>query len=322
MAKKTGEKFVDKYGVETFQVYKADPEVLKIPPKGHVLYDPTAPTAFDPIRVEAIDRDGKMTTPVEVYTDPDTKTLWVLDGRGRTLDVREVNRRRAEDGRTPVLALVVPFTGDEKAAVARVREKNYHRRTPTSSGMALDLLALRNQGHSWDACAKALHIESADPEQWARKLLPLAFCIPEVQAAIDAGELPKGAASKFGGTAPDGSKALGKKAQADALAELRAGKEKPVKERTQKPLPAKARAAVRGALLSTPMLEKDNDVCLASAVFAFLAGDTSAFKRWPRIEGIVVEALMPKIKAPKEPKVKKERKKRAKAAEEQTAALQ
>ncbi len=286
MKKSGGEKFTDRYGVETAQAYKGDSEALKIPPATHFLYDPTAPTTFDPLRVEAIDRDGKMTTPIEVYTDPDTGTLWVLDGRGRTLDVREVNRRRRLDGRELVKPLLIPFNGDEKAAIARVREKNYHRRAPTSSGMALDLLALRNAGHTWEACAKTMHVETEDAEQWGRRLFPLAFCIEEVRVAIDAGTLPKGAAKKFGGTSLDGTKALGKKEQQKLLAEMLSGEPE---EKETKTVSTKTRRRAREALESFNTVASN----IAAAVLARLDGDENALAKWPELESIFEEASKP-----------------------------
>jgi len=309
MSKTGGEKFTAKYGVENASIYKGNPEALKIPPVDHSLYDPTAPTTFDPIRVEAIDRDGKMTTPIEIYTDPDEGVLWVLDGRGRFLDVKEVNRRRAKEGRELVKPYIVPFPGDEKAAIARIREKNYHRRSPTQSGMALDLLALRNAGHSWDACAKILHHETDDAQQWGRKLLPLAFCVAEVRAAIDSGELPKGAVSKFGGTALDGLKALGKKEQLELLKELTETKEKKPRAQVASTVGAKSRERVAKVLSNGASAElKSLDKMVAQVVAATMAridGDTKALKPWPNVASIVEEALKP-MKRGRKPKAKDE----------------
>lgn len=293
-----GEKFVEKYAVESATIYKdvGTLETLKVPPPNHPLYDPTAPTTFDPIRVDSIERDGRMTTPIEVFTDPDEGILWVLDGRGRFLDVKEVNRRRAAEGRELVKPYLVPFNGDEKAAVARVREKNYHRRAPTPSGMALDLLALRNAGHAWEACAKVLHVEVDDPEQWGRRLLPLAHCIPEVRAAIDAGRVSRGAARKFGGGALDGSEALGKKEQVALLAELLEEKTAPKPKKAA--LSTKQRENAKHALSNgktSKLSASDRTVALiVAAALARVDGDERALKHWPEVDAIVAEALAAK----------------------------
>jgi hypothetical protein len=292
-----GEKFTEKYGgksksLSTANIYKGNPESLKIPPKDHVLYDATAPTTFDPIRVEVIDKDGKMTTPIEVWSDPDTKTLWILDGRGRFLDVQEVNRRRKESKRELVEPYIVPFNGDEKAAIARVRQKNYHRREMTSSGMAVDLAALRKAGYSWEQCAEILHVETQDATQWGTKLAPLAHCIPEVREAIDSGELSKGVARKFGGGKVDGSKALGKKEQLDLLEALRKEKDKP---KTASKAPSAGTrdrvytALSNGASADLKGIEKEFGKGFAAAL-AWVSGDKKALEICSKVGDIVREA--------------------------------
>lgn len=294
-----GEKFTKKYGVASAQVYRGDVELLKIPSPTHFLYDPTAPKTFDELRVRAIDRDGHMSDPIEIWTDPDTRTMWVLDGRGRRLDVAEVNRRRAEKELEPVLPLIVPFPGDEKAAVARLREKNYHRRQPTPSGMALDILALRKAGHSWEACVEALHVESADAEQWCKKLLPLAHCVDEVRAAFDRGDLARGLAHRFGGRAIDGSQKLGKREQLDLLAELTEGRDK--KASAPRPVSPAARVRVVAALTNggaAGMKRADADVArVVAAAFARVGGDARALDEWPAVAAVVEEHLKKTPKA-------------------------
>jgi len=162
-----GPRFRDKYSVEEARnIYRGDTTALKIPPKGHPLYDPTSPTTFDPLRVEAIDRDGHMNDPIEVWTDPDNDTLWVLDGRGRLLDVREVNRRRADQGRDLVLPYITPYKGTETEALRRLREKNYHRRTPKFSDVAQDIRVLRKKGIPCADIAMSLHVVTTDPDNW------------------------------------------------------------------------------------------------------------------------------------------------------------
>lgn len=317
-----GEKFTEKYGVASATIYRGNPESLKIPPRGHVLHDPTAPTAFDEIRVAAIDRDGKMTTPIEVWTDPEKRLLWVLDGRGRFLDVQEVNRRRAAEGRELVEPLIVPFDGDEKAAVARVREKNYHRRAPSPSGMAVDLLTLRKQGYTWEACAGILHVETKDAEQWGRKLLPLARCCPEVREAVDAGEIPKSAASKFGGPGEEGTETPPRSEQIEQLEAMRAKRAtKPARGRGTALTPANQKrilaALSNGAKAELGM----NDTVIASAVAATLArvgGNKEALSAWPKVEAVVEAVLAPKVRAPKLPKEKKPRGKTTKESEART----
>lgn len=298
-----GAKFTERYGVETATIYKGDTDALRIPPPGHPLHDPTSPSTFDPFRVAEIDRDGKMTDPIEVWTDPDTGILWSIDGRGRIHDVREVNRRRAKEGRELVKPYIVPFNGDEKHAIARVRVKNYHRRIPTKSGTALDLLVLRRAGWSWGDCAAKLHHQTDNPEHWGRSLLPLAHCIQEVREAIDSGELPAGAAARFGGTDPDGEKALSRSEQLALLRQLREEREKRAES---KPAPGVGRAAQARALHAlqngaTSKLDKEGKLAakLVAATLARLAGDADALSEWPEVREILEAALKPLPKGPR-----------------------
>ena len=304
MARKGGLKFTEKYNVETATIYKgaAGQELgaLRIPPKDHPLFDPTAPTVFDEIRVQQIDADGHMTTPIEVWTDPEKGVLWVLDGRGRFLDVQEVNRRRAKEGREPVQPYIVPFHGNEKEAVARIRSKNYHRRMPTASGMGCDILTLRKQGFSWEDCARILHVEVEDAEQWARRLLPLAHCVPEVRAAFDAKELPIALARKFAPSSIEGEEALSQKDQLKLLEILRAGRSGE-KSDAPRPRTTKVRAKVSSALAEST----SSSAKLVQATLAWIEGDDDALSSWPDVKRLVEAALAPEEKPAKEKKKKK-----------------
>lgn len=308
--------FVQKYGVDEARIYKGNVDALEIPPPGHPLHDPTSPTKFDELRVAEIDKDGKMTTPIEFWASPDEGKLWIVDGRGRKLDIDEVNRRRAKDGREEVKPLLVPFSGTEQEAVARIRTKNYHRRSPTPSGIAQDILALRNAGYPWAEVAAKLHYTEGEPEGWCKRMLPLAFCVREVQAAFDAGVMPLVRSVKFGGRAVDGSEALGKKAQLELLAEMTA-KKASGGDKKVKPISNKVRARVQIALEETTSFKNTDDKLAAAAIAAalrFVAGDMSALNGWTEVSGIVVSALMPiakEPKPPKEPKAPKEKKVKA-----------
>lgn len=296
MTRKTGEKFTAKYGVATATIYRGTDQTasVRIPPPGHPLYDPSAPTVFDELRVQAIDRDGTMSDAIEVQSDPDAKILWIVDGRARWLDVEEANRRRAASTppREPVGPLIVPFDGDEKAAVLRIFEKNFHRRLPTPSSMALALQRLRKAGHSYEACANALHHQTDDPEQWVRKLLPIAYCIEEVRAAVDAGEFPRVTAMRFAGSAMDGSKALGPRAQKALLVEIRAARQGATGDRPAT-VPTKARERVRvafGAGAAEHLgQEGHKQALLVAATLARIDGDPKALDAWPDLAGLFDE---------------------------------
>lgn len=301
-SKKKGLKFDAKYGVETCTIYKGDTDALKIPPMGHPLYDATAPTTFDPLRVAAIDRDNEMGDPLEVWAEPDKNILWMIDGRGRLLDVREVNRRRLARGCTELVKpLIRPFYGDEKAVIARVREKNYHRRVPSASDMAVDLRVLRRAGHSWESCAAALHHETADAEQWGRKLVPLAHCIAEVREAIDQGKLPRTAARLFGGSKEDGSEALGREGQLALLREKLAERESADRALLPKAVSPKARERARAALQNGATKEFHPNECAAArvvaATIARINGDERALDAWPAVAALFNDSVAKKAEA-------------------------
>lgn len=290
-----GEKFVTKYGVQAAQTYCGDPgpEKLRIPPPGHFLYDPDSPTTFDEIKVRQIEADGHMIDDVEVWTDPDKGILWVIDGRDRTLAVREVNRRRAAEGREPVLMRLMPLPRGttEQQAIARIAIKNLHRRVPKPSTYAHHIRMQRKAGFSWEAIAQHLHIETDDAEQWCRKRLPLAYCEPEVIAAFDSGEFPLSAAPHFGGRNAEGGGALDRVEQL-ALLEQKRGEKQAVKDNPQpRQVPTKVRERVRAALSngeSANLCHQDQMIAEGfAAALAYVAGDEDVLKKWPDIAAIV-----------------------------------
>ena len=298
---KTGEKFTVKYGVEATQIYKGDSDALRIPGPDHPLYDPTSPTTHDPLRVAEIEASGEMTDALEVWTDPDSGTLWVIDGRSRLLDVREVNRVRKAEGRELVKPYIKPLSIDEKTAVARVRLKNYHRRVPTAADNAQDIRALRKAGWSWEDVVTKMHRQSDNPEAWCRSVLPLAFCEPEVLAAMTAGSVPRSAGRKFGGSTEDGSGALGRKEQLALLKKMTA--EKGEKVEVVKALSPRRRRLVREALVSVQESSLTHVEQIAAkaiaAAFAFVDGDDDALAEWSDVAAIVDGALQPPVKGTK-----------------------
>lgn len=290
---KKGLKFDVKYGVSAFQAYKCDPDTLVIPPKGHALYDPDGNTAFNPRRVAEIDKDGVFTGTVIVWTDKDANKLYVIEGRGNTLDVREVNRLRRERGDEEITIKVMPLDVDLDRAVEHVVLRNFHRKVPTVSHYAREVVRLARLGKTWGRIVEMLDVDGIDDaEQWCKKRVAVAHCVPEVAQAIDSGELSLAQARQFGGTAIDGSKALGKKAQLDLLEEMRAERDKP--KSTVKALSAGARGRVFTALSNgaTEKLKKDDRglATFAAALISRLEGDEDALDDWPAIAEVVAEA--------------------------------
>lgn len=294
---KKGAKFTEKYGVEAATIYKSDPDApnLRIPPPGHVLHDPSAPTAFSENMVREMDESTKnltVTSAVEVWTDPDTGTLWVVDGRDRLLTAREVNKRRRAEKRELIAVQLVPFPGTEKEAVARIAVKNNLRRGPTVSSQGIYVRMLRDQGWPWESIAQKLNVSVDHPEKWCRLRLPLAFCEKEVRDVYDAGEFQLATAAQFGGTAPDGSKALGKKAQLELLQEKRSTREEAKSTPKVKKVTPGVRKRVAAALLNGEtenLCRKDADAAKAIAAALIYAdtGDLKALGEWPDVMKIV-----------------------------------
>lgn len=308
-ASKRGDKFTSKYDVSSATIYKKDPGpgILRIPPPGHVLYDSEAPIAADLLMVKEIDEQGEMKDPVEVWTDPDNDTLWVLDGRSRLLAVREVNRIRAREGRVPVLLYLVPFASrEERDAVRRMKIKNYHRRIPKPSTYAVDLFALRKRGYTWDDCLHILHVEKVDnAEKWGRRRIPLAHCVPAVRRAVDEGEIPLSMARKFGGGKEDGSARLGDREQEEKLRAYLAERAAP------KPPPSASAVTPRGrerlaAALSNGQVSalRAGDREAAEVCRALMArlygGVPGALARWPSLSELVERAVSPPPSMPAE----------------------
>lgn len=297
-------KFTERYGVKLASVYEGNTDKLKIPPPGHPLHDPSSRTTFDPIKVKEIDEggDANANTAIEVFSDPDTSTLWIVDGRGTFLDIAEVNRVRTAEERELISPRITRFVGDEQAAARRIHVKNYHRRTPTDSAMALAIVAMRARGIGWAECASALHVETDAPEQWCRKRMMLGYCSADVRQAVDKGEFPLSIARKFAGGKIDGSEALGQKAQADLLADMRKTRERG-KDDKPKAVAPKARGRVVEALSNGKtegLLATDAIVArFAAAVLRRLDGDEHAFEGPFKAHAKVVKIIEEALKVPK-----------------------
>lgn len=292
-----GEKFSEKYKVDSTQIYKCRPEQdnLRIPPLGHPLHDPSAPTVFSENMVREMDQSTKnntVTSAVEVWTDPDTGVLWVIDGRDRLITAREVNRRRHSEKREPIMVQIVPFPGDEKEAVARIAVKNNLRRAPTPSSQAIYIKMLRDKGWPWEEVVQKLNVTSDNPEVWCRQRLPLAYCEKEVRDAFDTREFPLTMASQFGGRAPDGSGALGKKQQLELLQRRRDERAQP-KSKAKAVTPAIRRRVVSAieSVDARGLTHRDQEaVKVLAAALRYVDGDTKALADWPDIQKLVCAA--------------------------------
>ncbi len=293
--RKHGEKFDVKYGVKAAQIYRHDPgpDMLIIPPPGHFLHDESSPVVVDEQKVAQIDSDGKCSAVIEVWTDKNKGVMYVLDGRETLRTVREVNRRRAAEGREPVDIQLAPQPLREKEAVAHVAVRNFHRRNvPTHGTYALNIRMQRKAGWSWDKICDFLLIKSDDPEQWCKKRLPLVHVEPEVRQAFDAGEFPLALAPQFGGRSEDGSDAPGRDEQLCILEQKRAEKLAPANK--PRGVPAAARKRIAKAMLNgetAGLCHRDAEAAkVMAATIAYVDGDASALDEWPDVRAIAEKA--------------------------------
>ena len=292
-AKARGRGFDAKYGVEKFQSYKADPDVLNIPGPLHALYDPDGNTTFDEHRVREIDKDGVFTGTVIVWTDKDQNVLWVVEGRGNVFDVREVNRRRRERGDDIVMIKFQPLDAPLDRAVEHVVLRNFHRKQPQPAHYAREIVRLFRLGKPWARIAEMLHLD--ENEHALRVRAALAYCNLAVIAAMEAGKVSYKKARRFGGKAIDGSEALGDAEQLALLADMTAEGAKSAKPRA-------VSRAVREKLAETlanggAKHLKGPELTLARALAAYerrLNGEAGALAPWPEVAAIVDEVLTEK----------------------------
>lgn len=291
---KRGQKFTEKYaGIRTRQAYACDPDQLTIPPKGHALYDPDGNQHFDELRVKEIDEDGEFTGAVIIWSDPNQNKLFVVEGRGCVLDVKEVNRRRRERGDKPIEIVCMRLNVSLERAAEHVRLRNFHRKTPGYGQIAREIVLMNRQGKTPERMRELLHLGEDWTERMLRQLAPLAFCIPDVEAAFEAEKIPRSAIKKFGGKALDGSERLGDEEQQLLLAEMLSPKEKA--STAPRSIPAAARARAVEALGNGATKElSQTDAIVAEIVRAALqlaGGDSAALEKWPAVAAIVDKAL-------------------------------
>lgn len=285
-----GQKFTDKYDAKLDSLYKIDPDKLVIPPPGHFLHDPDGNTTFNETRVQSIDAIGRYMGAIPVYADTDTSRLYVIDGRGNVLDCREVNRRRRERGDELIEITVTRFPGTQEEAEDLVAQKNFLRKRPDLGHRAREIARFRRLGRSWSRVAAILGLDFG--EDYLRAHVPLAYCIPEVCAAVDAGRISLEKAKRFGGEDIEGADALSREEQLELLNKML--NRKPRAKETQ---PRMSRAVRAAAVEKLTTLVKEDDgqdeavyraALGAAAVLRYLDGDADALDAFPAIKAALV----------------------------------
>lgn len=301
-----GEKFVDKYStdtakIKTFQAYEAPPEALSIPKKGHALYDLDGNTTFDEQMVQEIDKDGNLAHSVTVWSDPDLRKLFVVDGRGCVLCVAEVNRRRVARGDEPIQVRFMRLDCDLDRAVEHVTIRNFHRKRPTLGHYGREVAKLFRLGKPWGRIAEILHLDPKTAEGGEirlRRLLALSYCIPEVVEAVEDGRISLRSVRDFAGSELDGSERLSEDEQLQVLAD-KIAKEPPKKtwlSNTERKNVSRALADKTESIQS----QADREAArVAAAVLSRINGKDDALAEWPELAQLVNTALAPSAdKAP------------------------
>lgn len=288
----------ERYGVERYQSYTSAPEnpKLQVPPKGNDLYAIKGHTTFDPLMVEEIDRDGPLArVTLMVWSDPDSGTLWIIEGRGNYFNALEVNRRRRERGDKTIVVFISNLPVSRERAVEYVRLMNHHREQVRLGLIASDAFVLWKRGTSFERIAEILHITDSERanEKWIRKAISLQHAIPEVVAAVEKGYVSLTKARRFGGKDLEGKERLSAAEQKKLLAEML--DKKGHRTVTSVPTPARRRFA---SVLSEDTIDSFEDPKARTAArvleraLVFLdTGDMSALDAWPELQALATKVL-------------------------------
>lgn len=299
--KRGGDKYGDKYNVKLASNFNADPDEIIIAELGHFLHDPDGNVTFNETRVKFIDEAGQCITTIPVWSDPDKRVLYAIDGRGNVLDCREVNRRRRDRHDKPITICTMRFDGTQQQAEDLVAQKNFLRKVPTLLHTAREIVRFHRLGRSWERVAENVGLVGED-EKALRARAPIAYCEPEVIVAFEAKEISPKKAKRFGGGKIDGSARLGRAEQLDLLSVLR-GPKAPTKDRAASAGSKKPTRAVERAAWSEVASRLANggaknltgaDLTLArgiAAAFRFRDGEIGALDAWPKVKLIIETAL-------------------------------
>lgn len=278
-----------------FRVYGIDPEIPIIAGPDHRLYDPDGNTTFNDFRVESIDRGGRFQGMVYVWYDPDRKGLYVIDGRGNTHDVREVNRRRRERGDKEIELRVTEYQGTLEDALDAVTEYNFLRKVPPPSHYAREIYRLIRRGKDWPEICRMVGVVRDDPEQWCRRTGSLSWLIPAAQRAFDESRITKGQARKIlGTTSIEGDGRNGEEKQAKLLEEMLAARTRKREPRTERPLRPWVAKQWRESLGLREVKTKDPDVEQVAGIGvavldAMIDGNVAGLRKFP----VLREAIEP-----------------------------
>ena len=183
--------------------FNFDPAKLTIvTDKAHPLYDERHKLPVLPELVESIKLRGVI-EPVIVWRDPDTGQTCVVDGRQRVKAAVEANLQLAKEGQSPKLVTAIAAKGKARDVMATMVIANGGRQEVTSIQKAQLAQRLQVEGYSEEHVAVFLHVSRSG----LKNLLSLVETTKEVQAAVEARQLPITMAYKLASLTPDEQKA-------------------------------------------------------------------------------------------------------------------
>ncbi|KAA0888798.1 ParB/RepB/Spo0J family partition protein [Oryzomonas rubra] len=157
---------------------------------GHPLYDPRVDLPLDEALVRNIMVNGVI-EPIIITKEGDD--LVVVDGRQRTKNAREANRRLVEQGKEPIKAVCMIRRGDDSSLFGVLISANENRQDDTPLGRADKLNRYLNMGRSEEEACIAFGVSMPTIKTW---LAMLTLADP-VKKAIEHGTISASAAVKL-----------------------------------------------------------------------------------------------------------------------------
>ncbi|WP_186057730.1 ParB/RepB/Spo0J family partition protein [Burkholderia gladioli] len=183
-----------------------DPEsfTLVTDPK-HFLYDRRVHQAPNEKTIRNYRVEG-VKEPILFYRDVETGKFLVVDGRGRVINARELNRRLIDEGKEPItipaIALTVPKAGAQKF-VGSMISMNEHRVEDSLVNRAEKMANAREVGYSVEMIAVLFGVEPATVTA-SMKLLD---CCMAVRDAVEDGTITQAIAMMLSKLTPDEQRA-------------------------------------------------------------------------------------------------------------------
>lgn len=181
-----------------------DPAVLHmVDDPNHPLYDERIYLPLDEAMVLNI-MDQGVIEPIEIWKDPETGKVCVVNGRQRVRHTIEANKRLAAKGEPELKIPAIPRKGSAVRMAQAMVSANEIRRPDTPSAKAVKMAALMERGHD----SKDLALLFGCSEQTVRDTLKLLDLTREVREALEANLITNQHAKALGKMDPENQKEL------------------------------------------------------------------------------------------------------------------